>query len=178
MQRRFWIQTISALVFGASAAEAQSRSQPPRAPADGQLTRDPLADRLAIRETIERYFVGLDRRDGEWIAAAFTEDAEGEINAFGSKSVFKGRAAFGNFAKGMAQFASSNHALSNVRIVVNGDRASSDTFAIAHLLANDKIMVRGLQYVDDLVRESDGWRIARRTHRTLWQYDVPSTPIR
>ena len=137
-----------------------------------------LADRLAIRETIERYFAGLDRRDGEWIAGAFTQDAEGEINAFGRKNVFRGRAAFGNFAKGMAQYASSNHALSNVRIVVDGDRATSDTYAIAHLLDKDKIMVRGLQYVDELVRESDGWRIARRTHNTLWQYDVPSTPLR
>jgi hypothetical protein len=33
-------------------------------------------------------------------------------------------------------------------------------------------LVRGIRYIDDLVRTDGGWRIARREHRTLWQYDA------
>jgi hypothetical protein len=48
--------------------------------------------------------------------------------------------------------------------------------AVAHLIEGvagpGHVMVRGLRYEDRLVRQADGWRIAHRIHRSLWQYDA------
>lgn len=35
------------------------------------------------------------------------------------------------------------------------------------------VMVRGLRYLDRLVRTEGGWRIEHREQEALWQYDVP-----
>jgi hypothetical protein len=38
------------------------------------------------------------------------------------------------------------------------------------------MMVRAVRYLDEYVRREDGWRILRRRHLPLWQYDVPTVP--
>jgi len=60
-------------------------------------------------------------------------------------------------------------------VTVTGDTTTADSFAVAHLILEEgPILVRGLRYRDRLVRERSGWRIARREHQALWQYNAES----
>ncbi|MCC6533375.1 MAG: nuclear transport factor 2 family protein [Burkholderiales bacterium] len=136
-----------------------------------------LAEMLAkaqVREVLESYFHALDAREEERLAACFTPDAVATHHS-GSDSEFTltGNAEIARyFVALMGTFDASNHNASNAVIRASGDSASADTFAIATVVAADRIRVRGLRYLDELVRSAGRWRIARRTHIPLWQYET------
>ena len=131
-------------------------------------------DRLAVRNTLERYLVCLDRRDFPGLAACFTEDAEANFEVAPERLI--GAHAIVDFLRTIENYSASTHAWGNVSIVVQGDGAESDLFVVATLLrgpaATGRISVRGVRYQDRLVRSSGGWLIAERVHSALWQYDV------
>jgi len=135
-----------------------------------------LADRLCIRETLERYFHGLDSRDEDELAACFADDAVATHHK-GSDTEFTlsgGREIARYFCTLMRKYAASHHTASNAVIRVAGDTASADTFATVHIVSGEQMRVRGIRYLDDLVRKDGGWRIRGRTHIPLWQFEVPA----
>ncbi len=77
----------------------------------------------------------------------------------------------------------STHLMTNVTVDLDGDSARADTKAVAYLTNEDAgtVVVRGLRYSDECVRDESGWRLRRRLHRAEWQYQVPameiSTPV-
>ena len=136
-------------------------------------------DQAAIRDVIGLYFYGLDRRDFTVFTDCFTPDAYGEYD--GGKAVHRGREAIITALRGISQFKSSSHLASSMMIKVDGDRAKADTYAVAFLLTDNeegkgRILVRGLQYLDDFVHRPEGWRIAHRVHIPVWQYEATSVP--
>jgi hypothetical protein len=117
-----------------------------------------------------RYWAGLDRKDAGLFAAAFTSDAV--LSVLGGERVLKvsDMISGGNFHGG---YKHTSHAVASQVIDVIGDTATADTFVIAHLVpTTGPILVRGLRYHDQLIREQSEWRIKRRDHEALWQYDV------
>lgn len=136
-------------------------------PADAAV-RD-LLDRDAIREVLARYAHSVDRRDLDGVAACFTADAAYR----GSLGVGSIEVALTALRERMAQYASTMHFIGNQLIDVAGDRATSETYAIAyHQLQREdgrRNMAVGVRYLDDLLRTKDGWRICRREVKLEWQ---------
>ena len=135
------------------------------------LDRDALAgDEQQIRDTCMRYWAAVDRNDVELYLSAFTPDAV-LVQLGGQKIVsIQDRAREGKLT---THYAFTSHAPASQVILVEGDSATVDTLVVAHLvLKSGPIHVRGLRYLDDLVRAESGWRIRRRQHFALWQYKV------
>lgn len=128
-----------------------------------------LADHEAIRELWMRYARGVDGRDLDLVASCFLQDAayEGALGRGGVADALR------TLAGAFTRYEHTQHLLDTQSIEVSGDRATSDTHAIAyHVLAGsggrDQYTV-AVRYRDDLVRGNDGWRIARRKVTRDWE---------
>ena len=128
-----------------------------------------LLDRAAIHDVLLRYARGVDRKDLDLVAACFTPDA-----------AYEGALAHGTIAEAlarlrdsMARYDSTMHFIGNQLIEINGDTASSETYAVAyHRLTGDSaptLFTVGVRYLDELVRDANGWRIRRRVVKMEWQ---------
>ncbi|MGE3620943.1 MAG: nuclear transport factor 2 family protein [Acidimicrobiia bacterium] len=140
-----------------------------------------MSDEAAVRRTIEQYFHGIDTRDFALAGACFTAGAT--FAQHGGTLVVEGRDQIqARFAQALAAYAHSTHTPASHRIVVDGDTARAVTLATAVLApdtaggAGGTILVRGLEYRDDLVRTTEGWQFARREHRVHWQHETPALP--
>ena len=137
-------------------------------------------DELAIRETIEDYLNFLDAKNWEGIASCFTDDARSWYNH--EPQTLEGGRGVANFLQRMKAYGSTDHALSNLHIVVDGDLATCDSRLTASLHfggeRDGRISVRAIWYRDKLRRSTDRWLIYERLHEPQWQYDVPSHPMR
>ena len=133
-------------------------------------------DKLAIRETIEDYLNFLDAKNWEGIASCFSEDSKAWYNH--EPQTLKGGQGVANFLRRIEAYGSTDHALSNLHIVVKGDTATCDSRLTASLHFGTEregtISVRAIWYRDKLRRLGDRWVIYERHHEPQWQYDVPS----
>jgi hypothetical protein len=142
-----------------------------------------LKDKTEIRETLDRYWFGEDRCDPDAVASAFTEDAR--YGTLESKDEIRSRMQWG-----LPLYDSMQHCFASSKVEIDGDRATADTMAIGFNVGpNDdgeqRVLVRGLRYVDELVRTDDGWAIARRGghdepdhgHDTFWQFEGVTTDV-
>jgi hypothetical protein len=140
------------------------------------------ADRTAVRDVLERYLFGLDRRDYRGLASCFASDAQAEylLSASAPPDRLNGVDEIVAFLQQIEAFPVSTHALGNAEIRIDGDRATSDSLVTATLLSGDavsgRIHVRGIRYADRFLRSTDGWLITHRRHTPVWQYDVVSHP--
>jgi hypothetical protein len=144
----------------------------------GKLTIKELCDKAAISELLERYWFGLDVPDVDIATSVFTPDAQ-----YGDRT---GIDAIREAVSGIHKFRALSHANANSMITVDGDTAHAESYALSFLVENiggeEKVTVRGLRYVDELVRTPDGWRISRRhggveppvPHVDLWQFRADS----
>lgn len=133
-----------------------------------------LVARTRVREVLESYFHGLDAREEDTIGACFTEDAVAtHFSGSASEFTLSGNAEIARYlCELMRTFAASTHNASNVVIRIQGAVATADTFAIATVIAADRVRVRGLRYLDELVEVASRWRIRKRTHIPIWQYET------
>lgn len=133
-------------------------------------------ERQAIRELIGRYFYGVDSRNHKLVLSCFTDDAVYEFVL--ERQAFRGRSELARLFPGADgthdKPQMTSHVLSCHSIIVNRDCATADIFAVAHLVngaaGDNRILIRGLRYMDDVRRTGSGWRIARRRHQSLWQF--------
>jgi SnoaL-like domain len=127
-------------------------------------------DEEEIRDVCLRSWAGFDRKDINLFLAAFTANAM--MSLFGGSQVVE----IGAIAAGgelVTPFEHSSHAPANQVITVERDTAVADTLVVAHVVVPGcPVAVRGLRYLDDLIRTDQGWRINGRQHHVLWQYDV------
>jgi hypothetical protein len=137
-----------------------------------------LNERLRVRETIERYFFGVDAKDEEALVRCFTDEARAEYHRMTPEEniISGGLSIAKDVYSNCSQFTCSNHSVSNFVVDINPDGANANTFAIAHVILGTKALLRGLRYQDHLVRDLDGWRIARRIHTPLWQIEADVLP--
>ncbi len=133
-------------------------------------------DEVAIRGLVELFLSAIDSKDFEKLRPHVSDDFE--IVAFADPDGTGGNAHRGIDAPSaaVAGIAASCHAAANSVVVVDGDTASSDTFAVAFVEVGEahygRILIRGIRYRDEFVRLADGWRMKRRVHSALWQFDA------
>ena len=141
-----------------------------------------VADRLAIRDVLTRYFLGLDHQDKAMVASCFAPDIEAVISG---NVLPPGREAvigymFGDASRPAAQskVVHRMHFMGQIHIILEGDEAQTETYAYAHLTAErDGGLVmrrRGLRYLDSLRRVDGAWLIYRRRHTA--EFEVHETP--
>ena len=133
-----------------------------------------LADRMEIREGLERYFYAVDAGRYALFRQVFSEDAKadytgGKLRLRGARGIMEGMR---SIIRGMPK-ASSNHFITGTDIVVKGDSATSDTFGAIFVHTQPKgqapvLTAMGVRYRDRWVRTAKGWRISYRRHDRLW----------
>ena len=141
-----------------------------------------MLDRDAIRDTLARYFTGHDRGDPAWVDTAFTATARLYIDGIqvrGPGAVPPGERAEPRGVP-MNQLLATTHVMGQCEIRLDGDRARAETYAVAYLaLSGEKdrprMLVRGLRYLDHLVRQGERWLIEERRHQLDWMFETDAT---
>jgi ketosteroid isomerase-like protein len=133
------------------------------------ISPEEAADRLAIRELIDAYAHCADRRDAEGQKALFTEDAHFVVymNGEGTEPTddLHGREQLTPVFAALKQYEVTMHFNGQSTVTLGGDRATGDTYCIAHHVFSDgerKIMVAYLRYLDTFVKQGGTWLFAER----------------
>jgi hypothetical protein len=142
------------------------------------------ADRLAIRELFDAYAHCADRRDAEGQKALFTADTRFAVYMSGLGTeptyVLEGREALTPVFADLNRYEATTHFNGQSTIVLNGERATGESYTIAHHLftADDvrKIMIASLRYLDTFVKINGAWLFAERNLILDWSETRPSTP--
>lgn len=132
---------------------------------------DLVADRAEIYAALVRYCRGVDRRDLEMIRSTYHADAYDDHGSY--KGDLDG---FIEFVKKevYSRFRTTMHKLGQALIEIDGDTATSETYAICHHVATEdgrdvSDSVMGIRYLDRFERREDRvWRISRRELRWEW----------
>jgi hypothetical protein len=141
------------------------------------------ADRLALRDLVETYARGADRREPELVASLFGEtgvlsraDAPGEPGW-----VRNGAAEIEGPMRRLSRYDVTTHFLGQQSVwfdAADADRATGETYCLAHhlhvvdgLQVNDVMSIR---YQDEYVRASGRWRFATRTLVVDWTERRPT----
>jgi SnoaL-like domain len=138
-----------------------------------------LSDRAEIHDVIMRYYRGVDRFDLDLIRACFHADAAidfpsfftGDIDEF--MTYLQSDESLGGFARTM-------HFAGNVLIEIDGDRAFTETYVIAHHVTRPEhpwsgcFVVVHLRYVDRFERRDARWAVADRAVAFDWVRKEPT----
>ena len=144
-----------------------------------------IADRLAIRELIDAYAHFADRRQPEEQAALYIEDGKTLVYTADPTTaqpvqVLTGRAEHMEGFKGLSQYAATTHFNGQSSVIVDGDRASAESYCLAHhLLETDEgrsLLVMSIRYEDTVVKRNGDWFFAERKLVIDWTDARPSQP--
>ena len=128
------------------------------------------ADRLAIRELIDRYASCADRRDAEGQKALFTKDTHFVVYMEGvgtepTEELHSSEQLTPVFAA-LNQYEVTMHFNGQSTVTLGGDRATGETYCIAHHVfradGERKIMLAYLRYLDTFVKQGSAWLFAER----------------
>jgi hypothetical protein len=140
-----------------------------------------LLDREDIVALQDRYWLGVGRFDIELILSCFADDA-----LYGTA---RGHEAIRAHLQQLRALRDCTVLRGASSIEIDGDRATSETFAIAFLTIGEgdrrRATVQGLRYFDTLARTAEGWRIQarcgreepHRVHDNPWQIDAITAPV-
>jgi ketosteroid isomerase-like protein len=146
------------------------------------ITTGEQADRQAIRELVDAYAHCADRRDAEGQKALFTEDTHFVVYMEGPGTeptqTLDGREALTPVFEDLDRYQATMHFNGQSTVVLEGDRASGETYCIAHHLYTEdgtrKLMVAWLRYLDVFVRVDGAWLFAERELYLDWAETRPS----
>ena len=145
-----------------------------------------LLDRNAITNTLNTYWQALDSRSFDLFDDVFAPEIEidGKLLSL---------AALKRLLARVAQYPTSHHNPTTIRIEIDGDRARCNSFVMDFLtldppgrppaapdvwpLHDDRagaaLRFHGLRYVDELERRPEGWRVTRRRGPiALWRAEL------
>ena len=135
------------------------------------------ADRLAIRELVEAYAHCADRRDAKGQMALFTEDTHFVVymNARDprpSQELHSNEALAPVFAE-LNKYQATTHFVGQSTIfTLAGDRATGETYCLAHHVTVDgamrRLMVASLRYLDTFAKINGSWLFAERLLYVDW----------
>jgi hypothetical protein len=121
---------------------------------------DEQFDKLAINETLNRYWYGVGRHDLDAVMQVFTSDAR----CGAAHGILEIRASL----EGISRLRYINIIRGSQQILVHGDEADADTQAVAFVvpeLGPPGLSIESVRYIDHLVRTDEGWKIRSRTGR-------------
>jgi hypothetical protein len=133
-----------------------------------------VADELAVINRATRYCWALDTHDFEALREVFLPDAFavlGETDCDGIEAII------GRTSSALTRLDGSQHLVGSHVVDLDGDEGTHRCYLQAqHILhgtdGGDLWMVAG-QYVDRVVRTTDGWRIAHRVLTRIWTSGNP-----
>jgi hypothetical protein len=140
------------------------------------VSPEDLVAKRACCDALARYARGIDRCDPELVRSTY------HPGAYDDHGGYQGDAdGFVAWVKGavMDTFSCTMHKLGNSLIEVDGDRAFSETYAVAHhvqaALDVPTDLVMGVRYLDRFERrggQQDGWKVAHRVMSFEWERTV------
>ena len=141
-----------------------------------EITATEMTDRVAIRELVDAYAHCADRRDAEGQKALFTHDTHFVVYMEGQGSeptqVLDGREALTPVFDDLNRYQATMHFNGQSTVVLDGDRATGESYCIAHHLFTDggerKLMVAWLRYGDTFVKVDGAWLFAERNLYVDW----------
>ena len=147
-----------------------------------EITASEAADRLAIRELVDAYAHCADRRDAEGQKSLFTEDTHFVVymDGQGTEATYAldGREALTPVFEDLKQYAATMHFNGQSTVTLEGDRATGESYCIAHHLFTDggerKLMVAWIRYGDTFVKVDGAWLFAERNLYVDWTETRPS----
>jgi hypothetical protein len=142
------------------------------------------ADRVAIRELIDAYAHCADRRDAKGQMALFTEGTAFHVfmdaRSPSATYVLHGRDALAPVFADLNQYVATTHFNGQSTISVDGDRATAESYCIAHHLSVDAdkrtLMVASIRYLDQFVKQDGSWLFAERKLMVDWTDTRGSMP--
>jgi hypothetical protein len=149
-----------------------------------QIEPAEAADRLAIRELFDAYAHCADRRDADGQKALFTVDTRFAVYMGGEGTeptyVLEGRESLTPVFADLNRYEATTHFNGQSTIDLEGDRATGESYTIAHHLFTDngerKIMVAALRYLDRFVKLEGAWYFEERKLLLDWSETRPSAP--
>jgi ketosteroid isomerase-like protein len=147
-----------------------------------EITATEQADRLAIRELVDAYAHCADRRDAEGQRSLFAEDTRFVVYMAGQGSeptqVLEGREALTPVFNDLNRYQATMHFNGQSTISLDGDRATAETYCIAHHLFTEdgerKLMIAWLRYSDTFAKVDGAWLFAERNLYLDWAETRPS----
>jgi hypothetical protein len=149
-----------------------------------EITPTEQADRLAIRELVDAYAHCADRRDGGGQKSLFTQDTHFVVYMDGQGTeptqVLDGREALTPVFEALNNYRATMHFNGQSTIALDGDRATGESYCIAHHLFTDdgerKLMVAWLRYGDTFAKVDGNWLFAERNLFVDWTETRRSHP--
>jgi hypothetical protein len=138
---------------------------------------DDLVAHAALRRVVERYAHGVDRREPHAVAALFTKDGsleiyQGDPGTIEPQRVRHGREEIATALEGLDRYEVTTHFLGQQSIDLDGNRATGETYCVAHHLYDaDGVRrdhVLSIRYLDEFRCEDGEWLIARRRLAIDW----------
>lgn len=123
-----------------------------------------ISDRFEIQQLMIDYSTAIDSRRFDDLDRLFLPDAYIDYSASGGT---QGRfpEVKGWLADVLPRFPAYVHLLGNFDLKIDGDAANGRTMCFNPMVLSDEpkqVLYCGIWYIDEFVRTSDGWRIARR----------------
>lgn len=149
------------------------------------VSPEDAADRLAIRELIDAYAHCADRRDASGQQALFTQDTRFLVFMDARSDVptqeLHGRDSLAPVFDNLNTYDVTTHFNGQSTVVLDGDRASGESYCIAHHLhdvdGQRTLMIASIRYVDQFAKQTDGsWLFAERRLMVDWTETRPSNP--
>lgn len=141
------------------------------------VTEAEAADRLALRELIDAYAHCADRRDAKGQMALFTDDTHFVVYMDARDpeptQELHGRESLAPVFDALNAYAATMHFNGQSTIELEGDRASGESYCLAHHLteADDgsrTMMVASIRYLDTMVKRQGEWLFAERRLLVNW----------
>jgi hypothetical protein len=134
------------------------------------------ADRLAIRELVEAYAHCADRRDAKGQMSLFTADTHFVVYMNAKDPTpsqeLHSREALAPVFAALNQYDATMHFIGQSTVfTLNGDRATGETYCIAHHLTiqgGKQLMAAHLRYVDTFAKIDGVWLFAERLLYVDW----------
>jgi ketosteroid isomerase-like protein len=150
----------------------------------GPISPEEAADRLAIRELVDAYAHCADRRDATGQMALFTEDTRFlvfyDVTSAEPSQELRGRESLAPVFDDLNQYVATMHFNGQSTVSVDGDRATGESYCLAHHLkvtedGQRTLMVASIRYLDDFVQQDGRWLFAERRLMVNWIDTRPST---
>ena len=140
------------------------------------ISPEEAADRLAIRELIDAYAHCADRRDAEGQMALFTPDAHFVVfmdsRAAEPSQELHSREDLAPVFAHLNVYEATTHFNGQSTVAVEGDRATGETYCLAHHVTADgekrRMMLASLRYHDTFVKMDGEWLFAERLLYVDW----------
>ncbi len=140
------------------------------------------ADRLAIRELIDAYAHCADRRDAKGQMALFTGDTRFlvfmDATAAEPTQELHGRESLAPVFDDLNQYVATMHFNGQSTILLDGDRATGESYCLAHHLkvgqdGQRTMMIASIRYLDELAKQDGQWLFAERRLMVNWTETRP-----